>query len=90
MDVCGGIKAVHFRHLDVHQNEVERLLLQGGQRFLAVGGQADLVPFLRQQNQRQPLIQGVIFHHQDAERPIDRAAVEVAVPRCPDAPPAAR
>ena len=48
------LEAVHFRHLHVHQHQVERLPFQSGQRLDAVVGHHDRVPLFFQQAHRQP------------------------------------
>ena len=64
-DGGGGLEAVHLGHLHVHQHQVERLLLQGGQRLLAVVGHDHRVAVLLQQADGQPLVDGVVLRQQD-------------------------
>jgi hypothetical protein len=62
----GGAEAVHFWHLHVHQDDIYRLLFQGGNDFVAgVGDTGDVTQSL-QHAQGNFLVGGVVFGEEDA------------------------
>ncbi len=61
-DLLCGLDSAHHWHLDVHQDQVERIRLEQLDCFLAVDGESDLMPSLFKQAQRQLLIHAIIFH----------------------------
>ena len=68
---CGGcFKAVHLRHLHVHQHDIERPTVRrfgpGSQCFGSVVRHRDVVAPLRQQSDRQLLIGQVVLGQQDS------------------------
>jgi hypothetical protein len=63
--------AAHLGHLDVHQHDVVAALLELLERFQAVVGDLDAVAAPRQQADRHPLVDDVVFGEQDA-RALDR------------------
>ena len=67
-DCCSRLQAVHHRHLHVHQNEVETLSFQNGQRFLAVVGHNDGMPGPGQNGQGQLLVGNAVLDQQDPLR----------------------
>ena len=71
-DVARRLQAIHQRHLHVHQHAVELRLAQQVKRLFAIVGQADGGARFFQQFQRHLLVEGVVFHQQDA-RMLERA-----------------
>ena len=65
-NVGRGFKAVHFRHLHIHQNHVESLFLQSLQRQAAVSGHHHGVTALGKNVQGQFRVDGVVLGQQDA------------------------
>ena len=68
------LQPVHLRHLHVHQHHVVGLALDRLDGFQAVGGDVRPVAHLREQAQRQLLVDGVVLGQQDAQR-MPRAAI---------------
>ncbi len=64
----GRLIAVHFRHLDVHQHQIERLLVRRGDRLAAVIGNGHLMSPLRENADCQSLIGQTILGQQDSQR----------------------
>jgi hypothetical protein len=62
-----GLQPIHFRHLNVHQHDVECLALQRGERLPAIAYQCTGVPLLLQHASRQLLIYGVVFGQQNVK-----------------------
>ena len=58
------LEPVHLGHLDVHQDHVEALAFERGQRRAAVVHRGDLVPFLFEQPQGQKTVHDIVFDHQ--------------------------
>jgi len=69
-DGDGGLEATHLRHLHVHEDEVEGLVLQGFQCRRARGRNDDLVSSLFQEPNRQELIHGIVFGHEHPQAPL--------------------
>ena len=63
-----GLKAVHFRHLHVHQHHVEILLLEQIQGLPAVLGDLDRVPAISQHVKDELLVGRGVFGQQHAQR----------------------
>jgi hypothetical protein len=61
-DFGGGFEAVHLRHLNVHQDEIEFRVLRCGIRLLAIDGNGDRESAFLEQALRQGAIDGVVFH----------------------------
>ena len=68
-DVAGGCQAIHHRHLQVHQHDVEGRLGggHGGHRFLPIGGDEHPGAFVFQQFPRHLLVVGVVLGDQQAQ-----------------------
>ena len=66
-DGLSGGKPIHLRHLHVHQDQVEGILLPRGQGRVPVAGNHGHVPPLLQQAGCQFLIELVILRNEDAE-----------------------
>ena len=82
-DLAGGLEAVEFRHLQVHQDHVVRLPLDGVNRLQAVGGHVGPVAHLAEEPERHLLVDRVILGQEDPERvPARHLRVECA-PRQP-------
>jgi hypothetical protein len=60
-------EAVHDGHLDIHQDDVEYLFLQNGERGAAIGGELDGVACPLEQTHREFLIDGIVFDQQDMQ-----------------------
>jgi hypothetical protein len=67
-DRGGRLEAVHLRHLDIHQDDIEALPLQGGQRLTAVGGEEGRVPRLLEEGHHQALVDGIVLDDEDPQR----------------------
>ncbi len=65
----GGHISIHVGHLDIHENDVERFLLQGCQRLEAVHGQFHLMAKLLKQAESQMLVDAVVFGQQNSQGP---------------------
>ena len=59
----------HLRHLDIHQDHIERFAFQGGKRFFTVVGDHGRVAGLFQQTHRESLIDHIILGQQNTQRP---------------------
>src|SRR5580700_4569589 len=57
----GGLEAVHFGHLNVHQDDIERLLFECSKCKPAVNGDGYRVATLLKQPDREHLIYGVVL-----------------------------
>ncbi len=68
-DAGRRLEAIHLGHLHVHQDQVEGLLLPGGEGLLAIAGDVHRVPALLQEDGRQRLVDEVVLHQQDSEAP---------------------
>ena len=68
-DRGGRLETVHFRHLNVHQDGVERLPVERSKRLAAVLDHDDLIAPLLQQADGQPLIDRVVLGQQEPEPP---------------------
>ncbi len=66
-DGSGGVEAAHRRHLDVHEDDVEALAGDGGDGFGAVVGDHRLVTEAGEHRRGQPLVDHVVFRHEDAQ-----------------------
>ena len=62
-----GFEPVHFRHLHIHQDQVEGLFLPCRQRLPSGLGQNDRVSSLLQESHRYSLVYQVVFRQQDPE-----------------------
>ena len=67
-DLAGGFKAVHFRHLDIHEDDVERLAFDGLKAFDAVLGDIGLVAEFLKETRRDLLVDDVVIAEQHVER----------------------
>ena len=65
-DGGGRFEAAHLRHLHVHQHEVEGLPSRARRAPSAVVGDGDRVAALREQPDRDALVDDVVFGEQDA------------------------
>ena len=64
----GRFQAVHFRHFDVHQDDVKPpFACEDLERLAAVSREANLVPYAFENAQCVGLIDGIVFGKQDAE-----------------------
>ena len=61
-----GFKAVHDRHVQVHQNRVETVVLQEIERLLSVAGDGDGKPAFAEKFLRHLLVEFVVLDEQDA------------------------
>ena len=68
-DFGGGAVAVHHRHLDVHQHDIEAgpLAQRRVHAFAPVVGERDGGAFAAQQFVGHLSVDGVVFHHEDAQ-----------------------
>jgi predicted enzyme related to lactoylglutathione lyase len=66
-DVAGGLDAIHFRHLHIHQNDIIIRILHRLDRLDAVLGDVDQIAGPRQKLLRQYLIELDVFREKDAE-----------------------
>ena len=64
-DFRRGLQAVHLRHLNIHENQIEIILSPLLQRFQAIPCQRDPVSHLAQHTQGDFLIHQVVFGQQD-------------------------
>ncbi|MNU89793.1 hypothetical protein D3C71_796430 [compost metagenome] len=64
----GRFKTIHFRHLAIHQDHVERGALPQGQRARPVVGRRGFVAAIFQHGQGDFLVDRVVFHQQHAQR----------------------
>lgn len=64
-DRGSGFEAVHIRHLDVHNDDVEGTVLQGGEGLAAIVGNCHLVALFFKQANGEFLINGVVFGKQN-------------------------
>src|ERR1043166_596232 len=62
-----GFEAVHQRHLDIHEDQVERVRAVRIQRFAPVAGTRDAVSAVLQDSTGEFLIDQVVFNQQDAQ-----------------------
>jgi len=63
----GRLPSVHFRHLHIHQNEVEGLLLPSGQRLLSGLGENHRMPSFLEESHGYLLVHEVVLCEQDLE-----------------------
>ena len=63
----GGGEPVHFGHLDIHQDDVERLARNGRNRLSAVADDLDDVPALLEHHAGDFLVYRIVLRNQDAE-----------------------
>ena len=85
-DVLGRAKTVHFRHLYVHEHQVEGLLGQQSDGLSAIATNHRLMTHFLQHAEHDLLVHGVIFCHQDAQGApglADRVARHQALRRRP-------
>jgi len=69
-DASGSLQAVHFRHLDVHQDDVEvveSIFFPEFQGFNAVVRRSDRVPLFLEEFLRQDAIHRIVFGKKDVE-----------------------
>ena len=69
-DGARGFQAIQHRHLDVHQDQVDRPApgdFQFEQRLPAVVGDVDLIALLAQDRQHDFLIDQIVFHQQQTQ-----------------------
>src|SRR2546430_99257 len=73
-------KPIHFRHLNIHQDDVKGLFFQCCQGLFTVNGHDDSMPPFFQQPHNQTLIHQVVLRDQDAQhlRAISRITQRVA------------
>src|SRR6185295_11891656 len=64
---CGGLEPSHFRHLNVHQNDIKMLCCQDIQGQLAVHCDMDKMPVLLEQANGEPLVDEIVFRQQNAQ-----------------------
>jgi len=72
-----GFEAAHVRHLDIHDDRVERMRFEGRDRFFAILRQRHDMALLLENPNGQPLIHFVVLGQEDAQ----------ALPRLADARP---
>ena len=65
--VTGRLDAVHFRHVDIHQHDVERLPFQQRQGLLSGIGYGDAVPTQLQKTDGDLLVHDSVLRQQDAQ-----------------------
>lgn len=63
--LAGGFQSIHARHLNVHQNEIERTTAYRGERFVPSGGGFHFTaqPFEKQAGQAE--IYGVVLYNEN-------------------------
>lgn len=66
-DFARDFKAIDQGHLDIHNHEVERLVLGKIPCFPAVGGHGYRVPHFLEQSRDEALIDGIGFREQNAQ-----------------------
>ena len=64
-DVLAGLNAPHHGHLQVHQHDIEGLMLQNPERFLAISRDGHLQSKTLEEFARHLLIDLVVFYQQD-------------------------
>lgn len=64
-EVAGGFEAVHLGHLDVHEDDVVGLALDGGEDLEAVGGEVGAVAEAGEHVEGDLLVHDVIFGEED-------------------------
>ena len=62
------LKAIHFRHLDVHENDIESCLLQDAQGGCPVATQSGLVAQFLKHGLNESLVDQIILDDQNIER----------------------
>ena len=67
-DAARRFETVELRDLDVHQHDVVRLAFQRGDHLQPVAGDVRAVAELREQPQRELLVDGVVLGQQDPQR----------------------
>ena len=72
-----GLEPIHFRHLHIHQDQVEGLFLPCRQRLPSGLRQNDRVSSLLQESHRHFLVYQIVFRQQDPEMPLACAGAEV-------------
>src|SRR5260370_32086128 len=65
-DLPGSLVAVHVRHLAIHEHDLVGNTLEGRQRLQAIGGNISAIAEGFQLFKRDLLVQGAVFHQQDA------------------------
>ena len=60
-DGGGCFEAVHVRHLDVHEHEIERTVFHRGQRLASIADDGHQVAAFGQQTLRDALVDDVVF-----------------------------
>jgi hypothetical protein len=63
---AGGLDAVEFRHLRIHEDEIVVAGLDGGDGLEPVRGPADRIAGLVQEGHDEPTVLVEIVHHEDA------------------------
>ena len=71
-DLATGFEPVHFRHLNVHENEMEFTGFDRGNGFNTVAHGVGPIAKALQKTQCNLLINGVIFHQKDVQRKLFR------------------
>ena len=64
-DFDGGLEAVHFGHVAIHQNEIEAALCVVIDRFFAIVGDRHAVALDLQYAKRNLLVDEIVLHHQN-------------------------
>ena len=64
----GGGEAVHFGHLDIHENEVKGAILDGVESEFAIGDDFDGMALFFEHAKGEFLVHGVILGEEDAQR----------------------
>src|SRR5229473_209300 len=66
-DSPGCIQTVHLGHLDIHQDQIEYLVLDSLQGLFSVARNHYLVPAFFEQLSGQSLIDRIVFHDENAQ-----------------------
>ena len=66
-DLAGGLEAVHFGHLDIHEDKIERFFLQLVEDFFPIFGDAGRIAHFVEDEYGQLTVDRVVFRQEDPE-----------------------
>ena len=78
-DTASGFQPIHFRHLNIHEDQIEFIVGQGLDGGLAVLGNGHRMPGFLQDVLGKSLVQDIVFGHQYSVIQMERSGEVVMV-----------